>query len=100
MEGLTPHQFSLNEYYMFVAQVKRKPDVIVEKPTSIKQDEITFHFHDGQSAQIESIAKSEILAVGDNRHGKISVNGWKGRYRVLNQPLFDKYVEKGVIKTH
>ena len=61
-----------------------------------------FHFLNGHSGESEFVKKEEILAVGIQQTEpgitSIKVKGWGGSYKILNQTLFKKYLQEGVIK--
>lgn len=100
-DGAMPeHNFSTQEHYMFwwPHGCLGKPTTIVEKPTSIYSDKILFHFLYGYKSESEFVKKEEIIAVGDNEKGTVEVKGWSGKYRILNQQLFNKYIEEKVIE--
>lgn len=90
------HEFSMENSYMFY--FKYGPETIVAQPTSIHGDEILFHFLRGHKSEAEFVKKEEIVAVGDVKNGTVGILGWSGRYRILNQELFDKYVKEKVIE--
>lgn len=92
--------FSMDLKYMFYVQslpATGKPDIVVENPSSIKPAQILFHFYLGK-AGAEWIKKEEILAVGDMQNGTVKVKGWGGKFKILNEELFNKYVKEGIIE--
>ncbi|MEI6022570.1 MAG: hypothetical protein WCQ32_01890 [bacterium] len=93
------YAFSLEEHYMFSWKygIGNKPSIFVEQPTSIEKDTVLFHFLNGHSSESEFIKKDEILAVGIKEKG-VQVKGYGGSYRILNQTLFKKYLQEGVVE--
>ncbi len=77
-------------------------------PEEIMVSQISGIFHDGKLVMThflygykslsEDMTLDKIVAIGDNENGTIEVVGWGGKYRVVNQELFDKYVSDGLIK--
>lgn len=57
--------------------------IIVSNITSISKFGILCHFMYGHHSLAEYIKPEEVLAVGDNENGTISIKGWGGKYRVL-----------------
>ncbi len=94
------HEFIMGNYYMFIFPygVLNRPDVIVEMPTLIYEKELLFHFLYNYKSEGEFVKKEDILAVGDKDNGTVEIKGWGGKYTILNQELFDKYVVDGIIQ--
>jgi len=99
IEKSEKHQFSCKCYYMFGFNYNGGiPDeVIVEKPTSIDDDVILFHFLDGHRSVGEYVKKENIVAVGEY-DGAFEVAGWNGRYSVLNRKEFFKLIQSGALE--
>ena len=99
IEQVDRHQFSCKNYYMFGFNYNGgTPDeVIVEKPTSIDDNTILFHFDYGHKSLSEYVKKENIVAVGD-KDGAFEVAGWKGRYSVLNKQEFLKLIQSGALE--
>ena len=93
------YQFSLENLYMFhwPFGVYDLPTVIVSKPLFMDSEEIVFLFLYGYRSEFYSVKKKEILAVSDN-NGTVRVKGWKGRYKILNEELFNKNIEEEIIE--
>ena len=73
-------------------------EVIAQKPTSIEEDRVLFHFSYGHHSLSEFVKKEEILAVGNNQKGTVRISGWSGKFEILNHQKFDELVSNGVIK--
>ena len=57
-------------------------DIIVDRVTSINNDEVLIHFLYGYKSEAEWIKKDKIIAIGDNNfNGKI--DGWSGNFNIL-----------------
>lgn len=94
------HQFSLLKTHLFGFNYNRgEPDeVIAGKPTLIYDNKILFHFLYGHHSLSETIKKEDIVAVGDNEDDTVSVSGWSGRFKIINQKKFDDLLKKGAVK--
>lgn len=92
-------RFYAGQFYMFGFDYNggTPKEVIVARPTTINDNDILFHFMYGHHSMAEYVEKKNILAVGDDS-GQVQIRGWTGRYKVINQPLFDKYVASGAIQ--
>lgn len=73
-------------------------ETIVDKVSSIHGNNALVHFLYGHHSLAEDVPMDKIVAIGDNENGTVQVKGWTGKYRVVNQELFDQYVEKGIIE--
>lgn len=93
----TTWYFSPDEHYLFVVKLGSDYEVVVAKPTLVNDTEILFHFSIGWKSEGEFINKSDILGVG-SEYGTTEIRGWSGKYRIINQPLFDQYVKEGKIE--
>lgn len=95
-------EFDLNSYYMFGdnhSNPGAEPDELyVEKPTSIRDDEILFHFMRGLVGEAEYVKKVDIVAVLDSENYDFEVLDRRGRYRILNEEVFEKYFASGLLK--
>ncbi len=91
-------QFNLQDFYLFGFNYNGgEPDeVIVAKPTAIYEDKILFHFLYNYKSLTEDVYKKDIIAVGDI-NGTVAIAGWTGKYKIINQEVFDDLVSKGVI---
>jgi len=74
-------------------------EIMVSQISGLYQDGklVTTHFLYGHKSLSEDMTLDKIVAIGDNENGTLEVNGWGGKYRIVNQELFDKYVEQGLI---
>ena len=73
-------------------------ETIVDNITAIYEDRVLVHFLYGHHSLSEFVPFDKIVGIGDNENGTVQVKGWGGKYRVVNQELFDQYVEKGIIE--
>jgi len=99
MEKVAEHQFSYRNSYMFGFNYNGgAPDeVIVKTPTSIDDDKILFHFLHGYKSVGEYVKKENIVAFGDE-DGAFEVEGWTGRYTILNKKNFIGLIKSGALK--
>ncbi|RJQ29123.1 hypothetical protein C4565_02565 [Candidatus Parcubacteria bacterium] len=98
-ENTGAHVFNHQNYYMFGFNYNGgTPDeVIVEKPTSIDEEKILFHFLHGYKSVGEYINKEDIVAVGEE-DGAFEVAGWTGRYTILNKQKFIDLIKSGALE--
>ena len=96
----TEHKFSKRNHYMFAFNYYggEPNEVIVEKPQMIQADKASFTFLWSYKSVNEERLLEDLVAVGDNKNGTVSVSGWSGKYNVLNQELFDSLVKSGAVK--
>lgn len=93
------YEFAMGHYYMFIfVHGPLGECAIVETPTKITEEELLFHFLLGLKSEAEYVKKENILAVGDYENGTVEILGWSGKYTILNQKLFNKYINSGIIK--
>lgn len=93
------HEFVIGKHYMFIfAHGPLGECAIVETPTTITEEELLFHFLLGWKSEAEYVKKENIIAVGDYENGTVEILGWSGKYTILNQELFNKYITSGTIK--
>jgi hypothetical protein len=80
---------STENHYMFGFNYNggTPDDVVVETPSYIDDDDLTFHFLIGYKSLVESVKRRKIVAVGSEL-GDVSVCGWSGKYTILNPWLF------------
>lgn len=92
------HWFTQGNYYMFGFRYSNQEPirVVVARPKIIKEDEILFSFLYGHLSLEKSVKKTDILAVED-QGGEIQIMEWTRKYNVLNQQLFNQYVDDRII---
>lgn len=75
-------------------------EVVVSSITSLFHDGklVMVHFLDGYKSIGEQMTLDKIIAIGDNKNGTVEVKGWGGKYRIVNQELFDKYLSDGILE--
>ena len=67
-------------------------EIIVSTITEVydDQDQVLSHFDYGHRSLGEFIKKDDIIAVGDNEKGIEKINGWSGKYVILNRELYNE----------
>jgi hypothetical protein len=99
MEVAKEHNFSLDRHYLFIhKRTNTQLTLIVCKPLSMCADYLFFRFKTSKADGCELVAKKDIIAVGNMASGTLEVEGWKGKYQVMNGELFYKYCLEEVIK--
>lgn len=66
--------------------------IIVDKITSVKNDEVLVHFMYGHSSEAEYIKKKDIIAIGDMSATE-KIKGYGGKFNIL-QPDHELLIEK------
>lgn len=67
-------------------------EIIVDKITSVGDDDVLVHFLYGYKSEAEWVKKVDIIAIGDkNATGKI--NGYRGNFNILKpeHPLLNEH---------
>lgn len=69
-------------------------EIIVDNITQVYEDKVLVHFIRGWTSLAEFVKKDKILAIRNSETGEGTIEGWSGKYDIINQKSIDEILER------